>query len=102
MDCPRARSERQRASFCLRPGTNLTDAEIVSSHIFEDAPLLPEPASSTPGAAGLRTLLRDRGVRSVTFPDFGRIDAAERYQGAALGKPREKLTRNEEMLAACA
>lgn len=37
-------------------------------------------------------LLKDRGVRFVTFKDWEKIDEWERRSGQALNKPREKLT----------
>jgi ferredoxin--NADP+ reductase len=52
------------------------------------------------GAAGLRPLLET--ARVVGFADWQAIDRHERAAGAALGKPREKMTSVSAMLAACA
>ena len=40
-----------------------------------------------------------RVERVVSYADWERIDAAEVTRGVAKGKPREKFTRAEEMLA---
>jgi hypothetical protein len=39
-------------------------------------------------------------VRTVSWQDWQRLDALERARGQALGRPRLKFTRIEEMLAA--
>jgi ferredoxin--NADP+ reductase len=57
-------------------------------------------ASAKAGREGLRHLLERREVRSVDFRAWERIDAAEKAAGAAAGKPREKLTSIDAMLAA--
>jgi len=38
-------------------------------------------------------------VRPISYEDWRSIDAAEVARGAAAGKPREKFTRIQEMLA---
>ena len=48
---------------------------------------------------GLIARLAERRVRVVSYADWERIDAAEVARGAPKGKPREKFTRTEEMLA---
>jgi hypothetical protein len=53
------------------------------------------------GSAFLVAKLPARCERYVTFDDWQRIDAVEVGKGAARGKPREKLTTIEDMLAAC-
>lgn len=40
-----------------------------------------------------------RGVRVLGFPEWLKVDAAEIERGAPAGKPREKFTRVDEMLA---
>ena len=44
------------------------------------------------------TALHEQGKRIVSYSDWLRIDAAERERGLALGKPREKFLRVDEML----
>lgn len=52
------------------------------------------------GAASLHRLLQSRGVRVVGYDDWSRIDEVEKATGLAIGKPREKFTNIEQMLAA--
>jgi len=44
--------------------------------------------------------LRTRVARIVSYEDWTTIDAAEKRQGALLGKPREKFVSVPDMLAA--
>ena len=78
-------------------GTNKPDSyETVASLLADLGSLPPCPAQDS---RPLLQLLADRGVRVVTFADWRRIDAAEIVRGNPLGKPREKFTRREDMLA---
>lgn len=52
-----------------------------------------------PHTAAVEELLKSRNVRVVTFTDWQKIDAAELAEGQATGRPREKFTRVEDMLA---
>lgn len=76
--------------------TNRTDAMEVAGHVLED---LNGVTSDKPGPAALDALLSERGTRPVYFEDWKRIDAAE-VARAAEGRPREKFTKVDEMLAA--
>ena len=78
-------------------GTNREDSVLTVNAILADLPLF--GVSSKPGANRAEPLLRERGVRIVSFADWQKIDAAEVARGQALGKPREKFTRVSEMLA---
>lgn len=51
------------------------------------------------GADALEHILRARGIRPVSYADWKKIEAAEFARGEKLGKPREKFTRIEDMLA---
>jgi ferredoxin--NADP+ reductase len=51
------------------------------------------------GIKGLRSLLCERGVRTVSYENWLRIDAEEIARGTPKGKPREKLTRVADMLS---
>ena len=42
-------------------------------------------------------LLRDRGVRWISFDDWKRIDRIERERGEAQGRPRRKVLDLEEL-----
>jgi len=79
-------------------GTNKPCAVETVAAILDDA------ASLTPAkerdSDGVRALLDARKVRAISWSDWKKIDAAEVARGAPLGKPREKLTRLDDVLAA--
>jgi ferredoxin--NADP+ reductase len=77
--------------------TNRADSIAVAELMAAD---LAAPHGAKPGPAGLDALLAARGVRPVGFAEWQKINAAE-VAAAAPGRPREKLTRIAEMLAAC-
>lgn len=77
-------------------GTNKLDGDRVAEQIREDL-----GAGGKPGRAGLLALLRERGVRWVSFADWQKIEAAEQA-AAGPGAPRRKLTRIKDMLAVLA
>ena len=78
-------------------GTNRACAvETVAALLADRAAL---QAEARAGRAGLERLLDERGARAVDYDDWRRIDAAEIARGEPQGKPREKFTRREEMLA---
>lgn len=81
-------------------GTNLRDAEETVASVVEDdaAGALARPAREY-GDLGVAPLLRERGAEVVDAEGWRRIDAAERAAGAAVGKPREKFIRVDDMLA---
>ena len=78
-------------------GTNRADSVATVKSLLTDLPNF--DAGNKLGADGVRGLLKNRGIRVVSYPDWQRIDAAEVRQGKTNGKPREKFTRLEEMLA---
>ncbi len=73
---------------------NRADSLAVADLILADLAAL--QASHKPGGAAIDTLLAERGVRPVDFPGWQKINAAEVAAGA--GRPREKLTRLEDLL----
>ena len=81
-------------------GTNKPDAVETADLLLADlsAGTLPTPEGA--GPTGVDRLLRERGVRVVSWADWQRLDALEKSRGAALGRPRLKFSRVEEMLAA--
>jgi ferredoxin/flavodoxin---NADP+ reductase len=79
-------------------GTNRADSVETVQSIVEDLAML--KAASKPGMAGLRHVLVERGACAVSYPEWQKIDAAERSRGQVRGKPREKFTRIADMLAA--
>jgi ferredoxin--NADP+ reductase len=78
-------------------GTNREDSVATVNALLDDLPNL--GGGAKPGAEGLMAILQGRGVRVVSYGDWQQIDAAEVRRGEAAGKPREKFTRVEEMLA---
>jgi ferredoxin--NADP+ reductase len=78
-------------------GTNKPDSLETAQALLADAAAL--PPCPQPDSAAVRALLAGRGVRVVDFADWKKIDAAEIARGQAAGKPRERFTRIEEMLA---
>lgn len=78
-------------------GTNRADSVATVAALLEDLPQL--TARNKAGSAGLHTLLANRGVRVIDYSGWLNIDRAEIERGQAKGKPREKFTACEEMLA---
>ncbi|KAA8496603.1 NADPH:adrenodoxin oxidoreductase, mitochondrial [Porphyridium purpureum] len=77
-------------------GSNRWDAEETIRCVIED--LASAPLDYKAGGAALDSLLDIRGVRLVDFDSWRRIDTRESAAGAAMGKPRQKLTSLEELL----
>jgi ferredoxin--NADP+ reductase len=78
-------------------GTNRADSVASVKSLLADLPVLPQ--DSRMGSKGVAPLLEARAVRPVSFADWVAIDAQEVARGRPRGKPREKFTRVEEMLA---
>ncbi|XP_015791063.1 NADPH:adrenodoxin oxidoreductase, mitochondrial [Tetranychus urticae] len=72
----------------------------IAEHILKDfgqnEPLLVEK----PGATEIIPHLKSKGVKVVTFNDWQRIDELEKNLGSQLGKPREKLVNQKDMIKA--
>jgi ferredoxin/flavodoxin---NADP+ reductase len=81
-------------------GTNKPDAIATVRALLEDVPALPADARPAAAPEAVPALLAAKGVRTVTFADWKRLDALEVQKGQPLGKPREKFTTVEAMLAA--
>lgn len=81
-------------------GTNKPDAVESTTALLADhnAGALARPEITDREA--LPRLLLSRGIRIVTWQDWQRLDAIEKTRGEALGRPRLKFTRVEEMLGA--
>jgi ferredoxin--NADP+ reductase len=81
-------------------GTNKPDAVESADALLADlgAGRLAAPAVSDRQA--IPRLLAKRGIRAVSWQDWQRLDALERARGEAIGRPRVKFCRIEEMLAA--
>ncbi|HEX6104221.1 MAG TPA: FAD-dependent oxidoreductase [Gemmatimonadales bacterium] len=78
-------------------GTNKPCSVATVASLLADLAAL-EP-DGKPGAEALPALLGANGRRVVTYDDWLAIDQAEVGRGSPKGKPREKFTRIEEMLA---
>ena len=76
-------------------GTNRPDGYAVVDAIAADI----GAGSGKPGRVALDALLAERGVDSVTFRDWRKIEAAEVARARA-GSPREKFVDLESMIAA--
>ncbi len=74
-------------------GTNKPDGELAAEYIRADF-----PRGAKPGREEFESLLRERGVRWVTYPEWRIIDQAE-IANARPGAPRRKFLTVEEMLA---
>ncbi len=81
-------------------GSNRPDAVETANHMLDDAQAddLLHPAH--PSRAELDALLASRGVEVVNYADWQIIDGLEQQAGAAIGRPRLKFSRVEDMLAA--
>ncbi|GMU55869.1 MAG: NADPH-ferredoxin reductase FprA [Candidatus Xenobia bacterium] len=55
---------------------------------------------SAPSSEDMAEFLARKGVRVVSYPDWQRLDQLEVTRGQALGRPRLKYSRIEEMLGA--
>lgn len=79
-------------------GTNKPDSVETVEQLLADREKLTPCAE--PSSDAVEALLKSRGVRIVDTAGWRKIDAAEIAAGQAVGKPRERFTRIEEMLAA--
>lgn len=81
-------------------GTNKSDAAATVQKMLEDVRGRSEPVTEERTRGAVDALLRNRGVRVVSFADWKHLDGLERERGKAVGKVREKFTRVADMLAA--
>lgn len=81
-------------------GSNRPDGVLCAEQIIADARDLSQ-GIARPGRSGLERCLAGRGVRSITFDDWLKIDAAE-VAGARKPAPRRKFTTLAEMLSVLA
>jgi ferredoxin--NADP+ reductase len=82
-------------------GTNRADSVATVNALLADLPKL-DSGDPKAGAEALYPLLARRGERVVSYAGWLKIDAVEVERGKPKGKPREKLTTVEEMLAVVA
>jgi ferredoxin--NADP+ reductase len=79
-------------------GTNKPDAAETVACMLEDLARDLYVRAPHPSAAAAEQTIRDRQPRYVSYADWLRLDAAEIERGRALGRPRLKFTRLEDML----
>ncbi|XP_040291645.1 NADPH:adrenodoxin oxidoreductase, mitochondrial isoform X2 [Bufo bufo] len=79
--------------------TTMTDSFDTAQALMEDMKSgALKLSDSRAGASAVRELLLLRGVQTVSFSDWEKIDSMETAQGEKVGKPREKILDTEEML----
>ena len=81
-------------------GTNKKDATETVELLLEDAAAGRLPPKPEATAAGVDTLLAERGVPVVEYAGWSAIDEVERAAGEKSGRPRVKLCSWDELLAA--
>ncbi|KAG8235984.1 hypothetical protein J437_LFUL015138 [Ladona fulva] len=59
-------------------------------------------AVSKSGYEAISQVIANKGIQSVSFSDWEKIDAKEKRKGKEVGKPREKITSIAEMLQVAA
>ncbi|MBI2994846.1 MAG: NADP oxidoreductase [Gammaproteobacteria bacterium] len=79
-------------------GTNRADSVATVNSLLNDVAAF-DSSSAKRGADAVYDRLRSKGIRYVTFSDWKVLDKREIDRGRPKGKPREKFTRVQEMLA---
>ncbi|XP_021277444.1 NADPH:adrenodoxin oxidoreductase, mitochondrial isoform X2 [Herrania umbratica] len=84
-------------------GTNLYCADETVASVSEDLEqgvLASTTSLPKPGRGGLLQILDDRNIRVVPFSAWEKIDEEEKRLGSLINKPREKLTKWDDLLKA--
>ena len=81
-------------------GTNKKDALETVTHLLADVESGTLLSPESPDPVAVEDLLREKGIRYVSFEDWQAIDQAEVGRGEPHGRPRVKFVRVEEMLDA--
>jgi ferredoxin--NADP+ reductase len=81
-------------------GTNKPDAQETVYQLTQDVASGHLLTPDDPSRAAVEDLLQERGVRYVTYDDWRILDRLEIERGEAVGRPRIKFTRVEDMLKA--
>jgi adrenodoxin-NADP+ reductase len=71
-------------------------AEVITEDITKGKPML--EGNDGRGADAVLPMLHERGTRTVSYDDWKKVEAYENELGHLHGKPREKLTRLEDVL----
>jgi ferredoxin--NADP+ reductase len=83
-------------------GTNKPDAQETVQMMLEDLAAGRVLSPASPEREAVERLLRARDVVYVTYAEWRVLDEIERKRGEAVGRPRIKFTRVEDMLAVLA
>ena len=83
-------------------GTNKSDSVETVTCMLEDFAEGSTLRPSAPQASAMEELVRQRQPQFLSFADWLRLDEIEVEHGRAQGRPRDKFTRIEDMLAAVA
>jgi ferredoxin--NADP+ reductase len=81
-------------------GTNKPCAAETVQAMVDDVGRGVVPSLEQPDPAACEALVRERQPQAITFEEWCRLDARELERGKVQGRPRVKLTRVDEMLAA--
>ena len=81
-------------------GTNKPDSIETVTYMVEDLARGSILHPSEPQASKMEELVREHQPKYLSFADWLRLDEIEVNKGRAQGRPRDKFTRVEEMLAA--
>lgn len=81
-------------------GTNKPDAQESVSMLLQDLRDGKLLSPEAPSREAIHRLLEERGIESVSYEDWRRLDEIERSRGKELSRPRIKFCRVEEMLEA--
>ncbi len=81
-------------------GTNKPDAVESTEALLADFAAGSLPAPAVTDRAAIPALLARRGVRAISWQDWLTLDGLEKSRGEAIGRPRLKFTRIDEMLQA--
>ena len=81
-------------------GTNKPDAQETITQLAKDMAYHQHLCPSAPSREAPVDILRARGVRFITFEEWKKLDQMEIERGKAIGRPRLKFTRIEEMIEA--
>lgn len=81
-------------------GTNKPDSAETVESLLEDVRQGKLLSPSKPDRAAVETLLKDRGIRYVSYEEWQILDQLEIKRGEAAGRPRRKFSDVDEMLRA--
>lgn len=81
-------------------GSNKPDAQETVEMLLRDMAFHQHFCPANPARETIDRLLRQRGIHYTTYEDWRVLDQLEIERGLAVGRPRRKFTRVEDMLSA--